>query len=135
MKVLKYYIPVLFLFSVFTYTVDAQNKVNEKSDVYRTVDEMPVYPGGNDALRNFITQNVTYPEKAKKEGIRGKVFVSFVINKKGEVTKAKIERGVSPELDKEALRVIKSLSKWTPGKEKGKLAKVQFTVPINFALN
>ncbi|MDB4582546.1 energy transducer TonB [Draconibacterium sp.] len=135
MKVLKYYLPVLFLFSVFTYTVDAQNKVNEKSDVYRTVDEMPVYPGGNDALRNFIAQNVTYPEKAKKEGIRGKVFVSFVINKKGEVSNAKIERGVSPELDKEALRVIKSLPKWTPGKEKGKLAKVQFTVPINFALN
>ena len=134
MKVLKYYLPVLFLFSVFTYTVDAQNKVNEKSDVYRTVDEMPVYPGGNDALRNFIAKNVTYPEKAKKEGIQGKVFVSFVISKKGEVSNAKIERGVSPELDKEALRVINSLPDFKPGKQRGKPVKVFYNAVINFQL-
>jgi protein TonB len=135
MKVLRIFATVLFLFSVFTFNVDAQNKVSEKSGVYRTVDEMPAYPGGKDALRNFISQNVKYPDKAKKQGVQGKVFVSFVINKKGEVRNAKIERGVSPEIDKEAIRVIKSMPKWTPGKEKGKPAKVQFTVPINFALS
>ncbi len=124
---------ILFCF-VFTLTGSAQDPVNKKGDVYFTVDEMPKFPGGDQALREFIATNVKYPEKAKKEGKQGKVYVSFIIDKNGTVTNPKVERGVCPELDKESIRVVKSIPQWTPGKEKGKPVKVQFTVPINFAL-
>ena len=72
---------------------------------------------------------------AKKNGIQGKVYITFVVDVDGSVIDAKIARGVDPSLDKESLRVVNSLPKWSPGKQKGKSVKVQFTVPINFALS
>jgi TonB family C-terminal domain len=102
--------------------------------VYMVVDEMPQYPGGLDALRAFLIQHVKYPVEAMKNKIQGKVYVNFVVNKDGTVSRAKIARGVDPLLDAEALRVVSLLPKWEPGKEKGKPVDVSFTVPINFAL-
>ncbi len=113
----------------------AQDKEQKKDGVFFEVEEMPEYPGGYDGLKNFIVENVKYPEKAKKDKVEGKVFVSFVVDEKGSVTDAKVVRGVDSELDKEALRVINKMEKWTPGKEKGEPVKVQYTVPIQFALN
>jgi protein TonB len=121
------------LFSLNVKDSAAQEK--KKGNVYYTADEMPVYPGGEAALRNFLVKNINYPEKAKKEGKTGKVYVEFVVNKKGKVTDAKVAKGVCPELDAEALRVISLLDKWTPGKKKGKPVKVAFTLPIQFALS
>jgi len=109
-----------------------QDQIKEK--VYDNVEQMPEYPGGQEELGKFIGQSVVYPPEAAKKGIKGKVFVSFVIEKDGSVTDAKITRGVDPMLDAEALRVINSMPKWIPGKEKGKVVAVQLTVPINFAL-
>ncbi len=103
-------------------------------EVFFVVEEMPEFPGGEMALRQFIADNVDYPEDAQKNGTQGKVFVSFVVSKDGSVADAKIVRGVSPSLDAEALRVVISLPKWVPGKQKGQAVNVSYTVPINFVL-
>lgn len=115
----------------------AQQKSMEpgEEDVYLLADDKPEFPGGEDALKAFITANVDYPEEAKKNRITGKVFVSFVIDKEGKVVMVKIAKGVDPSLDKEALRVVNSMPAWKPGKHEGKLVKVKFTVPIAFALS
>lgn len=135
MKALKLLVPMLFLVGICSFSLTAQEEEKKQGDVFSIVDEMPVYPGGDNALRQFIAQNVKYPDEAKKNKIQGKVYVSFIVDENGEVTDAKIERGVDPDLDKEALRVIKLQKKWTPGKEKGKTVKVKFTVPIEFKLS
>jgi protein TonB len=102
--------------------------------VYEQVEQMPEFPGGQTELINFLMKSVKYPEESMKKSIQGKVFVSFVISKKGSVLNTKIERGVDPLLDAEALRVVNSMPNWTPGKEKGKSVAVQFTIPISFKL-
>jgi periplasmic protein TonB len=107
----------------------------EEQQVFFIVENMPIFPGGDLELRKYINQNVVYPEIAKENGIQGKVFVQFVVNQKGEVEQVKIARGIDPSLDKEAIRVIQSLPKWTPGSQRGKPVKVSYTVPINFQLN
>jgi TonB family protein len=110
-------------------------KVNKKIDVYYTAEEMPKYPGGEEALRKFLAENVKYPVVAKKEGIQGKVYVSFMIDVDGTVDSVVIARGVDPSLDKESIRVVSLLSDWTPGRKNGEPVKVSYTVPINYALS
>lgn len=107
-------------------------KVDE--EVFFVVDEMPEFPDGQLALRKFIARTIKYPVKAQENGIQGKVFVNFVVAKDGSVKNAKVVRGVDPSLDQEALRVVNSLPKWKPGKQKGKEVAVSYTVPINFVL-
>ncbi len=107
----------------------------EEAAVFYVVEDMPVFPGGTNALRKYIATHIVYPEIAKENGITGKVFIQFVVNKKGHIEQVKIMRGVDPSLDKEAIRVIKSLPTYKPGKQRGKPVKVSFTVPINFQLN
>ena len=106
----------------------------ETQEVFFIVEEMPVFPGGEEALRKFIAQSVKYPVIAQENGIQGRVFVSFVVNQKGEVTNVKVARPFDPNLDKEAVRVVESMPKWSPGKQRGKAVKVSYTVPINFVL-
>ncbi len=107
---------------------------NQQDKVYDKVEQMPEFPGGEYALRKYVAGEVNYPADAKKAGIQGKVFVSFIVSKEGDVTNVKIARSASPSLDKEAQRVIEGMPKWTPGKEKGVNVAVQYTMPINFAL-
>ena len=109
-------------------------RLSNKKDVFVIVDEMPQFPGGGLELKKFIAKNIKYPVEAHKKGIEGKVYVSFVINKKGGVEDIKIMRGAEASLDTEAIRVIGALPKWVPGKQRGKKVKVAYTVPINFAL-
>lgn len=112
-----------------------QQKTQEGADqVFNVVEQMPVFPGGDSALRTFIARGVVYPDDAKKAGIQGKVFITFVVGKDGNVIDAKIVRSASPSLDKEALRVTGTMPKWTPGKQKGVNVAVQYTIPITFAL-
>jgi protein TonB len=125
---------ILLLILVPVFMTQAQEDKKKKGDIYMEVDEMPVYPGGIEGLKNFLMENVTYPENAKKNKITGKVFVTFVVDEMGDVANAKIVRAVDPDLDKEALRVVNAMEKWTPGKQDGKAVKVQFTIPIQFAL-
>ncbi|MDM8160609.1 TonB family protein [Labilibaculum sp. K2S] len=100
--------------------------------VFVTADQMPEYPGGSLALQKYIAENVKYPAEALKKGIRGRVFVTFIVSKEGDVVQARVVRGVDASLDAEALRVMNSIPKWTPGYEKGKAVHVSYTVPINF---
>jgi len=134
MKTIKMFFAIVFLLS--TVLCQAQKKENKSNDgVFFIVEEMPEYPGGDEALRNDLAANIKYPDEAKKAGIQGKVYVTFVVDEQGNVTKAKIARGVDPSLDKESLRVVNGLKTWKPGKEKGKAVKVAYTIPINYALD
>jgi len=134
MKTIKWFITVAVLFSaVLCQAQTSENKM--KDGVYQEVEEMPEYPGGVTALTNDLIGAIKYPEEAKKNGVHGKVYVSFVVDEQGKVTDAKIARGVEPSLDKESLRVVNGLKTWKPGKEKGKAVKVAYTIPINYALD
>ena len=103
-------------------------------NVFYIVEDMPEFPGGEDALRQQISQDIKYPILAQENGAQGKVYVTFIVAKDGSVVDAKIARGVDPMLDKEALRVVSSLPRWEPGKQDGKPVNVSYTVPINFVL-
>jgi len=114
--------------------VAEEEEEEEDTEVFFIVEDMPEFPGGELALRKFIGNAIKYPVIAQENGIQGKVYVTFVVGKDGSVTNASIARGVDPSLDKEALRVVNSLPKWKPGKQRGKPVNVSYTVPINFVL-
>jgi periplasmic protein TonB len=114
--------------------IQKKEEVVEDSEIFVVVEDMPEFPGGETALRSFINKNVNYPVIAAENGIQGKVYVRFVVDKDGSVTNAEIARGIDPSLDQEALRVVRTLPKWKPGKQRGKPVRVSYTVPINFQL-
>lgn len=105
-----------------------------QKQVFAVADQMPEFPGGEGEFRNFLAKSVKYPAEAVKKGITGKVYVSFVVEKDGTIANVTIARGIHSALDAEALRVVDSMPKWTPGKKDGIEIPVQFTVPINFML-
>ncbi|NPA35383.1 MAG: M56 family metallopeptidase [Chlorobi bacterium] len=111
------------------------NDSTEKEEpVFFVVDEMPEFPGGEKELHRYIATSVNYPEIARKKGIQGRVYVSFIVSKTGEVKNVKLARGVDKVLDEEAMRVVKEMPDWKPGKQRGENVNVSFTVPINFVL-
>lgn len=96
---------------------------------------MPEFPdGGMSALMEYLSKNIKYPEAAMKKGTQGRVTVQFVVEKDGSITNVKILRGIDPELDKEAIRVISAMPKWKPGTQRGEAVRVRFTVPVMFRL-
>lgn len=101
---------------------------------FTLVEEMPEFSGGQMAMHKIIAQTIKYPVYAQEHGIQGKVFVRFVINENGSISNARIAKGVHPMLDAEAIRVVRSMPKWKPGRKEGKAVKVSYTVPINFVL-
>ena len=107
----------------------------DDAEVFMVVEDMPEFPGGDLGLMKYIQKNVKYPPIAKEYNITGKVYVQFIVNKSGSVTNVKIVRSVDKNLDAEALRVVRSLPKYKPGKQRGKPVSVQYTIPINFTLN
>ena len=109
---------------------------NKIKDVFYVVETMPLFNGGDPApeFRKYIAQNLEYPESAAEKGVDGKVIVQFAVNKNGQVVDAVVVRSVDPALDKEALRVVNSSPRWTPGEHEGEPVKVLFTFPINFVL-
>ena len=114
--------------------VAEEEEEEETAEVFFIVEDMPEFPGGDLALRKYIANAVKYPVIAQENGIQGKVYVTFVVGKDGSVNNATIARGVDPSLNKEALRVVNSLPRWKPGKQRGKPVNVSYTVPINFVL-
>lgn len=107
----------------------------EKDKIYDTCDIMPEFPGGQNALLQFLAKNIKYPAEAQQQGKQGKVVVTFVIEKDGSITNAKVTQALYPSLDEESLRIVKSMPKWTPGKMKdGKVVCVQYTVPLTYRL-
>tara|TARA_B100001758_G_scaffold62460_1_gene52000 strand:- start:28442 stop:29095 length:654 start_codon:yes stop_codon:yes gene_type:complete len=116
---------------------DIEIEIEEEDDdeFFMVVENMPEFPGGDLGLMKYIQKNVKYPAIAKEYNITGKVYVSFIVDKTGSVTNVKVVRGVDKNLDAEAVRVVKSLPKYKPGKQRGKAVRVMFTIPINFTLN
>ena len=112
-----------------------QEEEEDSDEVFMVVEQMPVFPGGDLGLMKFIQKNTKYPPIAKENDITGKVYVSYVVNKKGKVTNVKVARSVDRYLDAEAVRVVKLLPYSSAGKQRGKPVNVQYTIPINFTLN
>ncbi|MDE6488185.1 MAG: energy transducer TonB, partial [Paramuribaculum sp.] len=106
----------------------------DDNKVFTSVEQMPVYPGGESALLAEVSKNIRYPSVAQENGIEGKVVVQFVVTKNGSIGEVKVVRGKDPDLDKEAKRVIKTLKKFTPGKMNGNAVNVWYTLPITFKL-
>ena len=96
---------------------------------------MPGFPGGDEARINYLKNSIEYPQMARESGIQGRVFVTFVVEKDGNITDVRILRGIGGGCDEEAVRVIKNMPKWVPGKQRGKPVRVQFNMPILFKLN
>ena len=112
-----------------------QEKEEEvETEVFFIVEEMPEFPGGDKALVRFLASSVNYPVMAQENGVQGTVTVSFVIERDGSVSDVSILRSIDPSLDKEALRVVKTLPRWKPGKQRGKPVRVSYRVPIAFKL-
>jgi TonB family protein len=101
---------------------------------YQVVDVMPEFPGGDEALLKYIADSTRYPKEAKEKGIQGKVIARFMIKKDGSVSNVSILKGANTLLDNEALRVVKTLPRFTPGKLKGKKVPVWFMIPISYTL-
>lgn len=114
----------------------ADSSMNSKSTekTFDVVENMPSYPGGKDAMIAFLSSNMRYPDAAKKNGIHGRVIVSFVVDKDGSITETKVVRSVDPALDQEALRLVNSMPKWKPGTAEGKPVRVRYSIPFNFSL-
>jgi TonB family protein len=110
-------------------------KKDASGDVYDVVENLPSFPGGPQALLQWISENMQYPDAAKKAGIKGRVIVTFVVRSDGRITDARVIRGVDPSLDAEALRLINSMPKWTPGVQDGKAVNVRYNVPFSFKLS
>ncbi|MDE6720862.1 MAG: energy transducer TonB [Bacteroidaceae bacterium] len=111
--------------------------VQEESDegeIFEVVEQNPMFPGGEAALLKYLQKNLKYPAQAQDNGIQGRVMVQFVVNKDGSVVEPKIIRSVDPSLDKEAMRVVSAMPKWTPGKQRGKTVRVRYTLPVTFRL-
>jgi periplasmic protein TonB len=97
-------------------------------------EENPSFPGGEEAMMDFIRKNIKYPEIAVQMGDQGRVYVQFVVEIDGAITQVKTVRGVTPELDREAERVVRAMPKWNPGKQRGRAVRVRYTIPIYFRL-
>ena len=110
-------------------------KPAEEGEIFQVVEEQPMFPGGMQEMMKFLQQNIKYPKEAQEQGKQGRVIVQFVVNKDGSIVNDSIVRSVDPLLDAEALRVVRSMPNWTPGKQKGKPVRVRFTLPVTFHLN
>lgn len=111
-----------------------EKKAPEPEKIFTAVEEQPKFPGGDAELYKWLSKNIRYPEMAAQNNIQGRVTVQFVVEKNGSVGEVKVVRGKDPDLDKEAVRVVKSLPKFIPGKMNGQNVRVWYTLPINFKL-
>lgn len=111
-----------------------QKSADTSGQVFAIVEKMPQFPGGEKAINEFISKTLQYPVIAQENGIQGKVVCSFIINQDGSVTDAEVVSGVDPSLDREALRIVSVMPKWTPGTQRGKAVRVKYTMPVTFTL-
>ena len=114
--------------------VEVEEEEVVEQEIFQIVEEMPAYPGGDQKLMEFIAKGIKYPQIARETGIQGRVFVGFVIEPDGSVSNVKVLRGIGGGCDEEAMRVVKSMPKWKPGKQRGKAVRVSYMLPVNFKL-
>ncbi len=114
--------------------VAAPVEEEEEQQIFVVVEKMPEFPGGEEAMKRYLSRNIRYPLIAQENGIQGRVICQFVVNADGKIVDVEVVRGVEASLDAEAVRVIKSMPAWTPGKQGGKSVRVKYTLPIRFKL-
>ncbi|MBR5377736.1 MAG: TonB family protein [Bacteroidales bacterium] len=105
-----------------------------EQEIFQIVEEMPAFPGGEQKLMEYVGKNIKYPQIARESGIQGRVFVGFVVEPDGSVSNVKLLRGIGGGCDEEAMRVIKNMPKWKPGKQRGKAVRVSYQIPVMFRL-
>ena len=129
----------IFIIALLTLTgmsnAMAQQDVEQEEKVYDVAEVMPLFAEGQKAMYKFITNNIQYPKIAKENGIQGRVIVSFIVKKDGSLSQVRIVKSVDPSLDKEAIRLIKSMPIWRPGKIDGLNVNVKVLVPVDFSLH
>jgi len=114
---------------------EPEQETTEKNAIFTVIEQMPEFPGGEEAMIKYLSENLIYPDSAKVMGIQGTVYISFIIKESGEISNAKINRGIGGGCDKEALRVIESMPDWLPGLQRGKPVRVLINMPVVFRLN
>lgn len=112
----------------------AEEKPEVENKVFEVVEQMPSFPGGPAALTKYLSDNIKYPVVAQENGVQGRVVVSFVVERDGSITDVKVARSVDPSLDREAMRVVRSMPHWIPGKQNGSAVRVKYNVPVSFRL-
>ncbi len=114
--------------------VEVEEEEVVETEVFTIVEEMPSYPGGDGKMYEYLGKNIKYPQIARESGIQGRVFVNFVVEPDGSVSNVKVLRGIGGGCDEEAMRVVKTMPKWKPGKQRGKAVRVSYTLPVVFKL-
>ena len=114
--------------------VEVEEEDVQEQEIFQIVEEMPAYPGGDQKLMEYVATNIKYPQIARETGIQGRVFVGFVVEPDGSVSNVKVLRGIGGGCDEEAMRVVKSMPKWKPGKQRGKAVRVSYQIPVFFKL-
>lgn len=114
-------------------TVESETETKIEEDVYTIVEEMPEFPGGKEAMFEYMQEQIEIPEVAKKNKIEGTVFIHFTIARDGKIKDAYVLRGVHPALDREALRVVNAMPNWEPGRQRGKPVAVAYNFPVKFS--
>lgn len=107
----------------------------EEEEIFVVVEKSPEFPGGTNALYDYLRKNMKYPAICRESGITGRVIVSFTVNKDGSIVDVEVVKGVHPQMDKEAVRVVSAMPKWSPGEQRGKPVRCRFNLPVNFRLN
>ena len=114
--------------------IEVEEEVVEEAPIFTVVESMPEFPGGMAELYTYLGNNIKYPVMAKESGIQGKVYVTFVVERDGSITDVRVLRGIGGGCDEEAIRVVQSMQKWNPGKQRGKPVRVQYNLPVRFTL-
>ena len=114
---------------------DTKEEEVVEQEIFKVVEQLPEYPGGDEALMKYLSDNLVYPPRAREAGIEGRVMVGFVLEPEGRISNVKVVRSKAAALDEEAIRVVKAMPKWKPGKQRGKAVRVQYQIPITFTLN
>lgn len=122
---------VVSLFAFHSYS----NAQTNKDEILIFAEQMPEFPGGQEAMMKYFSKNVVYPKKAKENKIEGRVIGKFVVRNDGSIDSVEVLKGVNTEIDAEFVRVVKAMPKWEPGKQNGKNIAVKFTLPMLFKLN
>lgn len=118
----------------FTPVETTEEVVEKEEEIFVFVEEQPSFPGGDEELYKFLAENIQYPALARENNVEGKVFVQFVVEKNGSITQVKLVKDIGSGCGQEAMRVVKSMPKWKPGKQRGTAVRSQFTLPIRFKL-
>ena len=133
MKKLLFILICFLPITVFSQNSAETDTSNEK--IFTYVEEMPEFPGGDEALFKYLAQSIKYPKGTADAKIQGRVYITFVISKEGKTEQVKVMRGIGTSFDQEAIRVIEEMPNWKPGTQNGKAVNVQYSLPINFKLD